>query len=326
MNKKISTTLAFSVIIILAIFLAGISFYLWKGIKIENNPIINIPKKNKPVACTEEAKICPDGSYVGRTAPNCEFAPCPEIVGIANKIIITSLKPNDEIASPVLILGSAVGGWFFEGDFPGEVYDDNDKKLGSHFCSFISKSENNTWMTENFVDFRCEINFDEPKTEKGYLLFKKDNPSNIRELDEEFKLPVKFSEQVSVSDWQIYRNEEYGFEVKYPKDFIKQKVVSEGNLLYLKKEEAGGIYISVSIRKSYQVDRALSNVTAEEMVIEGKRGYKYFYREGVGYSGVFLLQLKNDSLQLTYDYIGSEKEKSSIENLVSNNFNQILSI
>lgn len=30
-----------------------------------------------PVACTTEAKICPDGSAVGRTGPNCEFAACP---------------------------------------------------------------------------------------------------------------------------------------------------------------------------------------------------------------------------------------------------------
>ena len=30
-----------------------------------------------PMACTQEAKLCPDGSYVGRTGPNCEFAPCP---------------------------------------------------------------------------------------------------------------------------------------------------------------------------------------------------------------------------------------------------------
>ena len=28
-------------------------------------------------ACTEEAKICPDGSTVVRTGPNCEFAECP---------------------------------------------------------------------------------------------------------------------------------------------------------------------------------------------------------------------------------------------------------
>jgi len=29
------------------------------------------------VVCTAEAKLCPDGSYVGRTGPNCEFAVCP---------------------------------------------------------------------------------------------------------------------------------------------------------------------------------------------------------------------------------------------------------
>lgn len=28
-------------------------------------------------ACTLEAKICPNGSSVGRTGPNCEFSPCP---------------------------------------------------------------------------------------------------------------------------------------------------------------------------------------------------------------------------------------------------------
>lgn len=35
------------------------------------------------VACTEEAKICPDGSAVGRTGPNCEFAPCPTVAKFA---------------------------------------------------------------------------------------------------------------------------------------------------------------------------------------------------------------------------------------------------
>lgn len=32
----------------------------------------------KPVvACTEEAKICPDGTAVGRVGPNCDFVACP---------------------------------------------------------------------------------------------------------------------------------------------------------------------------------------------------------------------------------------------------------
>jgi hypothetical protein len=33
-------------------------------------------KQTSPVACTMEAKLCPDGSYVGRTGPKCEFTPC----------------------------------------------------------------------------------------------------------------------------------------------------------------------------------------------------------------------------------------------------------
>jgi hypothetical protein len=42
----------------------------------------NIPHKggNGPVACTQEAKQCPDGSYVSRSGPNCEFAACPEAI------------------------------------------------------------------------------------------------------------------------------------------------------------------------------------------------------------------------------------------------------
>ena len=37
-------------------------------------------EKCEAVACTMEAKMCPDGiTYVGRTAPNCNFAPCPDL-------------------------------------------------------------------------------------------------------------------------------------------------------------------------------------------------------------------------------------------------------
>ncbi|MBI3631763.1 MAG: hypothetical protein HY219_02765 [Candidatus Staskawiczbacteria bacterium] len=43
-------------------------------------------KQEKPVACAQEAKVCPDGSSVGRTGPNCEFADCPTV------------KPQDETA------------------------------------------------------------------------------------------------------------------------------------------------------------------------------------------------------------------------------------
>lgn len=35
------------------------------------------PAQTGQVACTLEAKICPDGTAVGRTGPDCAFAACP---------------------------------------------------------------------------------------------------------------------------------------------------------------------------------------------------------------------------------------------------------
>ncbi len=37
---------------------------------------IQIDPKTKNGMCTREAKMCPDGSYVGRSGPQCEFAAC----------------------------------------------------------------------------------------------------------------------------------------------------------------------------------------------------------------------------------------------------------
>ena len=39
------------------------------------------PAVDTPKACTQEAKLCPDGTAVSRTGPNCEFAPCPTVDG-----------------------------------------------------------------------------------------------------------------------------------------------------------------------------------------------------------------------------------------------------
>lgn len=46
----------------------------------ENDNSIEVPviiNSISEVACTLDAKLCPDGSYVSRIPPDCEFAPCP---------------------------------------------------------------------------------------------------------------------------------------------------------------------------------------------------------------------------------------------------------
>jgi hypothetical protein len=40
---------------------------------------------NGNIACTADAKMCPDGTYVSRTGPHCEFAPCPREYNISKE-------------------------------------------------------------------------------------------------------------------------------------------------------------------------------------------------------------------------------------------------
>lgn len=56
-----------SLLIIVAIVIAGGWFFL-----LEERQVI----EPEQTACTTDAKICPDGSVVGRTGPDCEFV-CP---------------------------------------------------------------------------------------------------------------------------------------------------------------------------------------------------------------------------------------------------------
>jgi hypothetical protein len=73
-------TLIFGIVLILLIGIGGF-FYR------------NVAERSgapEPVACTMEAKLCSDGSSVGRVAPSCEFAPCPaETFSIAGQFIAT---------------------------------------------------------------------------------------------------------------------------------------------------------------------------------------------------------------------------------------------
>lgn len=61
----------FVLVLILVLTVAGGAYYLGaKG-------IFNLKQSSTGRACTEEAKICPDGTSVGRVGPNCEFTECP---------------------------------------------------------------------------------------------------------------------------------------------------------------------------------------------------------------------------------------------------------
>ncbi|MEI8232478.1 MAG: hypothetical protein WCG44_01920 [bacterium] len=72
-----------SILVVLVIILTGVVGYFAGQTRISplTSPAPTVLPSSTPiaVACTMEAKLCPDGSSVGRSGPNCEFAQCPVV-------------------------------------------------------------------------------------------------------------------------------------------------------------------------------------------------------------------------------------------------------
>lgn len=74
------------IVLIFSVLFIAIAVFAFQIRKIQT-----IPER---VACSMEAKLCPDGSAVGRSGPDCAFAPCPGSESIPPKPIPVSLDCN----------------------------------------------------------------------------------------------------------------------------------------------------------------------------------------------------------------------------------------
>jgi tryptophan-rich sensory protein len=70
-------------------FAGFLNFTLWQ---LNKNTIVP-----PMIACTMEAKLCPDGTAVGRSGPNCEFAPCSGEIDLAKEL--ADCLPKSDLAS-----------------------------------------------------------------------------------------------------------------------------------------------------------------------------------------------------------------------------------
>ena len=102
-------------------------------------------------------------------------------------IRVDTILPNDVIEEGMTITGEARGIWFFEGSFPIVVTDENNNELG-----IVIAQAQDGWMTEDFVPFEALLDVSFKNKEHGNLLFKKDNPSDMPELDDVLRIPVLF--------------------------------------------------------------------------------------------------------------------------------------
>ena len=152
------------------------------------------------VMCTMDARQCPDGSYVGRSGPKCEFV-CPESatstapVGYSNEVVVTLPTVNSVLATSTIVTGTALGSWYFEGSFVVELLDVNGTVI-----AVSSARAGSNWMTAEPVPFTAKLTFINPykpgspdKMKGGTLVLRNDNPSGLPENDRFISLPVRFA-------------------------------------------------------------------------------------------------------------------------------------
>jgi hypothetical protein len=146
------------------------------------------------IACTMEAKLCPDGSAVGRQGPNCEFAPCPG-QNEEQEIRVSAPKPNDAVGLPLVIAGEAK---VFQNVFGYRLLNADGKKLLEGF------GEAKASAAGLFEAFELAVNYPDPETETGTLEIIE---FAIKTGLEESKtvIPVRFA-PVEATDVKLYFN------------------------------------------------------------------------------------------------------------------------
>lgn len=94
--------------------------------------------------------------------------------------------PGASVSSEIIVSGKARGSWYFEGDFPLLLTDDMGQVIAQGFAS-----AQGPWMTTDWVPFTGRLEFQRLKIPGwGWIVFKKDNPSDRRELGAEVAIPV----------------------------------------------------------------------------------------------------------------------------------------
>jgi len=146
--------------------------------------------------------------------------PSPSPTPLSNEFItVTSLVIDQEIESPVLVQGESNT---FEANVRIRIKDDNGNVLADTFTMGGAYGE--------MKPFSMEVVYDSPSVPTGVVGVFENSAKDGSEINR-ITVPVIFQDYSDqTADWKIYRNEEYGFEIHYPKSF---QVVEQENLIQI---------------------------------------------------------------------------------------------
>ncbi|MDD5547371.1 MAG: GerMN domain-containing protein [Candidatus Pacebacteria bacterium] len=173
----------------------------------------------------EDSWICSDGQWVKHgnpsvSQPDTLCGNSGEI--IEPKIVVTAPRQNQIISGPFEISGKAKT-WYFEGSFPVSLVDSQNNKIAAGYAKAMGE-----WMTAEYVPFQLgDMKFlSYPKaTTSGFVVFQKDNPSDMRELDEEFRVPVTIAPMQTVKVKLYFNNNKLDPEISCNKVFPAEREI-----------------------------------------------------------------------------------------------------
>ena len=188
----------------------------------------------------------------------------------SNSDISVSVKSNQKITSPLQIDGKVRGFWFFEASFPIQLTDEQGNVLATTIAQAQSDPATGevNWMTEDFVDFKARLEFVSNAEIKGFLVFKKDNPSGLPENDKELKVPIIISKTENSTVKVYFNNNQMDPQISCNKVFAVERVIPKTQAVgraaieeLLKgpteQEKSQGFFTSIN-----------SNVQIQSLVIE----------------------------------------------------------
>ncbi|OGZ59857.1 MAG: hypothetical protein A3E58_02105 [Candidatus Spechtbacteria bacterium RIFCSPHIGHO2_12_FULL_38_30] len=197
MSKFFTFSIAIFIFLFLAVF--GI-FYMAEVLEDKNIDITDLVVNSYNSCIEAEGSVILE-SYPAqcRTKDGKSFT---EYIGNeleVRDIIFTDFpRPNQEISSPLTVLGQARGNWYFEASFPLRLLNAS----GEEIAVGVAQAQGE-WMTAEFVPFRARLEFSVPILSKsGTLVLEKDNPSGLSQNDQSLVIPIKFISKASVSKRQ----------------------------------------------------------------------------------------------------------------------------
>ncbi len=156
----------------LIIAVAGIlvAFFILNIIRKHSEPIVPVTETPSPVT---------------------EIPSGPKELAISSEkgivIYVTVPDPDISYASPLPISGRAPGNWFFEASAPVTLTNWDGLIIGEGHIEAVGN-----WMTTDYVPFTGSLVFSgDTLYERGFLIFNKDNPSDLPENADSAQMTIK---------------------------------------------------------------------------------------------------------------------------------------